>query len=91
MIRGGYQIVDLKNINIPEDEPTKVDGIWEHINNSNGKAILLTNIVVDGLHYSDAYVTFCKVTETAYRGGGHLSRAYNEIEIDSNDRIHIMS
>ena len=50
--RGGYQIVDLQNIDIPIGQPTdkvKVPGITAQVRNGYNKPLILYNCLLDGM------------------------------------------
>ena len=59
-IKGGYQIIDLKNINIVTDDTDAVTipGVFEAISENNGKPTLLSGIKVDGDVLTDRFVEF---------------------------------
>lgn len=59
-IKGGYQIIDLKNINIVTDDKDEViiPGVFEAIAGNNGKPTLLSGISVDGDALTDRFVEF---------------------------------
>ena len=52
---GGYKIIDLKNKSITTTGVT-VDGIYEEIEGSYRKPLLLTHIVINGVEKNDAFV-----------------------------------
>ena len=57
-MKGGYQIVDLKNVSITIDAvtPVTIPGVHEAITNANVKPILLEGIVVGGDAYPAQYI-----------------------------------
>ena len=57
-MKGGYQIVDLKNVSITIDAevPATIPGVHNAIANANGKPILLEGIVVGGNAYPAQYI-----------------------------------
>lgn len=52
---GGYQIIDLKNINFVSGTGQTIAGIY-HLLDANQKVVLLTNIVIDGTPYRDTFI-----------------------------------
>lgn len=54
-LKGGYQIVDLQNIDLL-GENLKIDGIHAKIESANRKAIMLTGIVIDEVEKHAVYV-----------------------------------
>ena len=63
---GGYQIIDLKNINFVSGTGQTVAGIYDLLE-ANRKVVLLTNIVIDGIEYKDTFVEL-KAETTAITG-----------------------
>ena len=56
---GGYKIIDLLNKNLISDgEAITIKGLYESIEHSYRKPLLLSNIVIDGVEKSDRYVAF---------------------------------
>ena len=53
--RGGYQIADFKNINIPVDNTVEIPGIYEQIKNGNKKPIVAYNLNIDNGHLAGIY------------------------------------
>lgn len=56
MTKGGYHIVDFKDVNITSDGGATVVGIYESIERSYRKAILASGITIDGVEYRDTFV-----------------------------------
>lgn len=52
---GGYQIIDLKNINFVNGTGQTVAGIYALLE-ANQKVVLLTNIVINGFVYKDTFI-----------------------------------
>ena len=56
---GGYKIIDLMNKNLISDgEAITIKGLYESIEHSYRKPLLLSNIVIDGVEKSARYVAF---------------------------------
>lgn len=46
MNRGGYQIIDLKNVTLPSGTEETITGIYDRVTNNNRKAFLLCGVKV---------------------------------------------
>lgn len=64
---GGYQIIDLKNINFVSGTGQTVAGIYDLLE-ANRKVVLLTNIRIDGTEHKDTFIELAKrpFTGTCY-------------------------
>lgn len=56
MKRGGYHIVDFKDVNITTAEGAVITGIYEEIEGSYRKAILVSGVTIDGVEQRDTWV-----------------------------------
>lgn len=56
MVRGGYHILDFKDQNITTDAGATIVGIYESIEGSYRKAILVSGVTIDGVEYRDTFV-----------------------------------
>lgn len=56
MKRGGYHILDFKDVNITTESGATIVGIYESIEGSYRKAILVSGITIDGVEYRDTFV-----------------------------------
>lgn len=56
MKRGGYHIVDFKDVNITTAEGATIAGIYEEIEGSYRKVILVSGVTIDGVEYRDTFV-----------------------------------
>lgn len=56
MKRGGYHIVDFKDVNITTAEGATIAGIYEEIEGSYRKAVLVSGVTIDGVEYRDTFV-----------------------------------
>lgn len=54
-MNGGYKILDLKDINITADGAT-IPNIYEEIEGSGRKAILVSGTTLDGVQQRDSFV-----------------------------------
>lgn len=53
----GYKIIDLQHVNLTDGVAVTINGIYEHIE-SNNKATILTNIVIDNIEQDSVFVQF---------------------------------
>lgn len=56
-MRGGYQIIDLKNRNLTTTTTANIKGIYNSIESNYRKPILLSGIVIDSVEKADTFVT----------------------------------
>lgn len=55
-LKGGYKIIDLKGTNLTTAEAVTITGIYDKIENSYHKPLLLSGIVIDDVEKNDVYV-----------------------------------
>lgn len=55
-MNGGYKILDFKDVNITSDSGATVVGIFEEIEGSHRKAILVSGVTLDGVEQRDTFV-----------------------------------
>lgn len=65
MKRGGYKIIDFKDVNILTEGGATVTGIYEEIEKRHRKAILVSGITIDGIEKPDCFVD-CEVSGSNY-------------------------
>lgn len=65
MLKGGYKIIDFHDINITTGEGVTVTGVYEDIEKSHRKAIMLSGITIDNVEKPDCYVD-CEVADGNY-------------------------
>lgn len=65
MKKGGYKIIDFKDINITTGTGVTVIGVYEDIEKSYRKAILLSGITLDGVEKPDCFID-CEVSDGNY-------------------------
>ena len=53
-MRGGYQIVDLKGVNITTENVT-IKGVHNQIENSHQKPLMFNEIMISGLEFGSRY------------------------------------
>lgn len=81
MIKGGYQIINLKNVAL-SDSAVNVEGVYETIEGNYYKPLLLSGIYIDGKEMADIYVT------ATVEAGNYVISAYGGIiTITANDEI----
>lgn len=56
MKRGGYHIVDFKDVNITSESGATIAGIYEEIEGSYRKVILVSGVTIDNVEYRDTFV-----------------------------------
>lgn len=66
MLKGGYKIIDFKDIPIVTGTGVTVVGVYESIESSHRKAIMLSGINLDGVEKPDCYVD-CSVQDGNYK------------------------
>lgn len=59
--KGGYKIIDFKSQNLTTTA-TVIDGIYNAIENSYGKTLLLSNLVLDGVEKNDVFAVVNNVS-----------------------------
>lgn len=56
-MRGGYKIINFKNVPLETGGATMmVDGIYEEIEGNHHKAIMISNLVLDGIEINETFV-----------------------------------
>lgn len=84
MRKGGYKIIDLHDTNFTEGTAATVDGIYDSIEGSYRKPILLSGLKVGGVEYPDTF------GEMSVDSGAYNSEAYSfTIKIESNDAVTV--
>ena len=66
MIKGGYKIIDFKDVNILTSKGATVPGIYDDIKKSYRKAIMVSGITIDGVEKQDCFVD-CEVSGSDYK------------------------
>lgn len=56
MLKGGYKIIDLKNLSL-SDESVTIPGIYESIEGNYRKPLLLSGINLGRVEKADAFIT----------------------------------
>ena len=55
-IKGGYQIINFKNIPLNNESKTVIKGIYETIENSYRKPLLFSGVNIGGIIYPDMFI-----------------------------------
>lgn len=79
MVKGGYKIIDFKDINITTANGATVTGVYESIESSHRKALLISGVVIDGVEKNDCFID-CSVAD-----GSYSFSAYGKTFTISND------
>ena len=66
MIKGGYKIIDFKDVNILTSKGATVPRIYDDIKKSYRKAIMVSGITIDGVEKPDCFVD-CEVSGSDYK------------------------
>ena len=82
-MRGGYQILDLKNKNITTGVGMVFDGIYDTIEGTQ-KAVLVSGLQLDETEYKDTYI------QLHVEGSSYLGTIYGKnINIQDTDVVTI--
>lgn len=82
-MRGGYQIIDLKNKDISTGVGMLFDGIYDTIEGTR-KAVLVTGLQYEGVEYADTFV------ELHVEGSAYIGNIYGKnINIQDTDVVTI--
>lgn len=55
-LKGGYKIIDFKDINLVTGTASTIAGVYDAIESNYRKAILISGIVIDGVEKADTFV-----------------------------------
>ena len=90
-MKGGYQIIDLKDINFTIGTGSKVDGVYKKIEGSYRKPCLLSNITIGGAEKNDRFVNFDAYSGTFYGVFGVDNEGtIIRISVDNKDTVTII-
>lgn len=82
MSKGGYKIIDLKNKNLTTGAFTTIKGIYNSIEHSYQKPLILHGINIDGVEMNDVAIT------PTVTGQDYTIRAYaNTYTISADDKV----
>lgn len=86
MKKGGYKIIDLKDNDLKTSETNgiTIDGLYEAIENSYRKPLLLSGLVIEGVEKNDVFVN------PSVSGGDYTLETYGyTITVTSDDNVKI--
>lgn len=84
MIKGGYKIIDFRDIDIKTGTGATVMGIYEDIEKTHRKAIMISGVKIDEVEKPDCFVD-CQVSNSNY-----TFTAYGKtFTITSEDKVTI--
>lgn len=61
-LKGGYKIIDFKDINLVTGTASTITGVYDAIKSNSRKAILISGIVIDGVKMADSFVELSLVS-----------------------------
>lgn len=80
-MNGGYKVVDFKDIDITADGDV-VAGVYEEIEGSHRKAILVSGVTLDGVEQRDTFV------DPVVNSGDYTFTAYGKtFTITKDDKV----
>lgn len=86
-MKGGYKIIDLKDNNFTLDsDAITIKGVYDSVENSHRKAILLSGLVIDSVEKPNRFVTF-----TSDSGSFVATMADAKITITAEDTVTLAS
>ena len=87
MIKGGYKIIDFKDSPLKVGgEAITIGGIYDTVEVSYRKPLLLSGLNIDGVEYNDVYAT------PTISGGNYVFTAYGKtITITNADAVSVTS
>lgn len=84
MKRGGYKIIDFGDVNITTENGATVVGIYENIEKTHRKAIMISGITIDNVEKPDCFID-CEIA-----GGNYTFTAYGKtFTITNADKVTI--
>lgn len=66
MLKGGYKIVDFKDVNITTGTGVTIAGIYDEIERSYRKAIMISGVTIDKVEKPDCFID-CEVADGSYK------------------------
>ena len=83
-MNGGYKIINLHNTNFSIGEAQTIKGLYESIENSYNKVLMLAGINIAGVEYNNTFVNF------THENNEYKANVYaNTITITQEDTITI--
>lgn len=65
MTNGGYHIVNFGDVGFTTGTATVVSGVYDDIESSHRKVIMISGVTLDGVEQRDCFVD-CEVNESSY-------------------------
>lgn len=87
-MKGGYKIISFKNEPLTSGTPATIDGVYDAIVNTYGKATMISGMVVGDVAYPDFYAPFVANAGT-YETEIVISGATITISIASGDAVTV--
>lgn len=83
-LKGGYKLISLRGVDLTTETETTIKGIYESIEASYHKPLLITGIVIDGVEKNDVWVNELKVVD-----GDYVLSIYGyEVTITAEDELY---
>lgn len=86
--KGGYLIIDLKEVSFTSGTATKLDGIAAIVANPYNKAILISGLVVGDVAYADFFAPFVE-GENSYSTAVEIGGKSITITVATNDNVTV--
>lgn len=86
MIKGGYKIIDFKDTPFETGGATMIEGIYDTVEASYRKPLLLSGLTIDGIERNDVYAT------PSLSGSNYVFTAYGKtITITDTDAVSVVN
>lgn len=85
-MKGGYQILNLKNINLTVETPAVITEAYETLEGNYKKAVLVTGFTVNGAEVGD-FFTLPYVSESNYVIKVAVGEVNYTITISADDKV----
>lgn len=84
MLKGGYKIVDFRDVNIETENGAVITGIYDGLENNHRKAVMISGVVIDGVEKPNCFVD-CEITD-----GSYTFKAYGKtFTVTAEDKVSI--
>lgn len=92
MFRGGYKIIDLKDVPFTKGTASNVKNIYDAVESNYRKLTILSNLTLDNVEYNDTPVVFTSTSGVYYgvfsiTNGTDITNLTIKIENDDNVTI----
>ena len=86
MIKGGYKIIDFKDTPFETGGATMIEGIYDTVEASHRKPLLLSGLNIDGIERNDVYAT------PTLSGSNYVFTAHGKtITITDTDAVSVVN